>query len=212
MFVLFFFFLFFFYVLFFYFFFFFFFQAEDGIRDLYVTGVQTCALPISADVRLVLPGLVRQLGLGAPHRQHRERARRPLLDARAPGLVQHLHAPRRDLLRLQRGRQRAALPPADDELRLRRAHRRGRPPDGEVLRHAPPLPAPPRARRDAARTPGADRRDEDARDRADRVRPALRAARHRAPEQVPADVRDAQPARGPRRLPHHPPRGPRRQA
>src|SRR5215469_18479573 len=23
-----------------------FFQAEDGIRDLYVTGVQTCALPI----------------------------------------------------------------------------------------------------------------------------------------------------------------------
>src|SRR6266403_3325866 len=30
------------------FFFFFFFQAEDGIRDLYVTGVQTCALPISA--------------------------------------------------------------------------------------------------------------------------------------------------------------------
>src|SRR2546430_12956507 len=27
--------------------FFFFFQAEDGIRDLTVTGVQTCALPIS---------------------------------------------------------------------------------------------------------------------------------------------------------------------
>src|SRR5215469_8639784 len=26
----------------------FFFQAEDGIRDLYVTGVQTCALPISS--------------------------------------------------------------------------------------------------------------------------------------------------------------------
>src|SRR5256886_5939686 len=29
-----------------YFYFFFFFQAEDGIRDLTVTGVQTCALPI----------------------------------------------------------------------------------------------------------------------------------------------------------------------
>src|SRR5256886_17006976 len=28
--------------------FFFFFQAEDGIRDLTVTGVQTCALPISS--------------------------------------------------------------------------------------------------------------------------------------------------------------------
>src|SRR5438094_1993191 len=31
----------------FFFFFFFFFQAEDGIRDRTVTGVQTCALPIS---------------------------------------------------------------------------------------------------------------------------------------------------------------------
>src|SRR5438034_8868431 len=30
---------------------FFFFQAEDGIRDHCVTGVQTCALPISFDVR-----------------------------------------------------------------------------------------------------------------------------------------------------------------
>src|SRR6266511_908294 len=30
-----------------YLFFFFFFQAEDGIRDFHVTGVQTCALPIS---------------------------------------------------------------------------------------------------------------------------------------------------------------------
>src|SRR5687767_15281347 len=30
-------------------FFFFFFQAEDGIRDKLVTGVQTCALPILLD-------------------------------------------------------------------------------------------------------------------------------------------------------------------
>src|SRR2546422_7082713 len=29
--------------------FFFFFQAEDGIRDVAVTGVQTCALPIWSD-------------------------------------------------------------------------------------------------------------------------------------------------------------------
>src|SRR2546430_6234702 len=35
---------------------FFFFQAEDGIRDLTVTGVQTCALPISF-------ALARQLGI-----------------------------------------------------------------------------------------------------------------------------------------------------
>src|SRR5256885_10788178 len=32
--------------------FFFFFQAEDGIRDYKVTGVQTCALPISQYPRL----------------------------------------------------------------------------------------------------------------------------------------------------------------
>src|SRR5688500_19916841 len=37
--------------------FFFFFQAEDGIRDYKVTGVQTCALPIFA-------GLFALLGLG----------------------------------------------------------------------------------------------------------------------------------------------------
>src|SRR5690625_5560742 len=29
----------------------FFFQAEDGIRDGHVTGVQTCALPIYADLK-----------------------------------------------------------------------------------------------------------------------------------------------------------------
>src|SRR5439155_18017760 len=29
---------------------FFFFQAEDGIRDGHVTGVQTCALPICCDI------------------------------------------------------------------------------------------------------------------------------------------------------------------
>src|SRR5947209_18207594 len=29
----------------------FFFQAEDGIRDIGVTGVQTCALPISRNIR-----------------------------------------------------------------------------------------------------------------------------------------------------------------
>src|SRR5256884_1937364 len=33
---------------------FFFFQAEDGIRDVAVTGVQTCALPISATAELLV--------------------------------------------------------------------------------------------------------------------------------------------------------------
>src|SRR2546427_13132749 len=36
---------------------FFFFQAEDGIRDLTVTGVQTCALPIFLDWYTMLVGL-----------------------------------------------------------------------------------------------------------------------------------------------------------
>ena len=38
--------------------FFFFFQAEDGIRDIGVTGVQTCALPIST-VSLVFNDLLK---------------------------------------------------------------------------------------------------------------------------------------------------------
>src|SRR5690606_40797614 len=50
---------------------FFFFQAEDGIRDFHVTGVQTCALPISdparpdARARGAPPG---RAGRGSPHR------------------------------------------------------------------------------------------------------------------------------------------------
>src|SRR5690606_1274582 len=40
--------------------FFFFFQAEDGIRDFHVTGVQTCALPILLSFR-ELPALRQAL-------------------------------------------------------------------------------------------------------------------------------------------------------
>src|SRR2546430_16831196 len=36
---------------------FFFFQAEDGIRDLTVTGVQTCALPILNPLTLIAVGM-----------------------------------------------------------------------------------------------------------------------------------------------------------
>src|SRR5690606_39812364 len=50
----------------------FFFQAEDGIRDFHVTGVQTCALPIcTARVR-------------TPRRPSRSSPRRPRSRARAP--------------------------------------------------------------------------------------------------------------------------------
>src|SRR5215213_11027160 len=38
--------------------FFFFFQAEDGIRDWSVTGVQTCALPISWQAGAWVEGLL----------------------------------------------------------------------------------------------------------------------------------------------------------
>src|SRR3712207_9533268 len=48
----------------------FFFQAEDGIRDIGVTGVQTCALPISLDPVLQLVDVALDLplhrGLRAP--------------------------------------------------------------------------------------------------------------------------------------------------
>src|SRR6266540_5552102 len=82
------------------FFFFFFFQAEDGIRDRDVTGVQTCALPICwvslparghhpcrplvPAVRSVLPGRG-----GAPGRtRHRGRPREhlPVGPAVRPGV------------------------------------------------------------------------------------------------------------------------------
>src|SRR5687768_533129 len=37
---------------------FFFFQAEDGIRDVAVTGVQTCALPIYGEQRVAQGALI----------------------------------------------------------------------------------------------------------------------------------------------------------
>src|SRR5690606_40611569 len=44
--------------------FFFFFQAEDGIRDFHVTGVQTCALPILS-VRLEVPMVIAACAIDA---------------------------------------------------------------------------------------------------------------------------------------------------
>src|SRR5256885_9649944 len=42
--------------------FFFFFQAEDGIRDYKVTGVQTCALPIYGEIARELGSSPRAVG------------------------------------------------------------------------------------------------------------------------------------------------------
>src|SRR2546425_8731326 len=47
-------------------FFFFFFQAEDGIRDKLVTGVQTCALPISPPRRTTWRRLSRAGASSSP--------------------------------------------------------------------------------------------------------------------------------------------------
>src|SRR5690606_40643861 len=49
----------------------FFFQAEDGIRDFHVTGVQTCALPISSGDRW----RSSRAGRAAPSGRDRGRAR-----------------------------------------------------------------------------------------------------------------------------------------
>src|SRR5205809_4068933 len=53
------------------FFFFFFFQAEDGIRDVAVTGVQTCALPISSPAGALLVTFDIQVDAGAADYVHR---------------------------------------------------------------------------------------------------------------------------------------------
>src|SRR6267378_6363796 len=48
-----------------------FFQAEDGIRDLYVTGVQTCALPISPSPPTLQSGSPNQSERAQPKRRRR---------------------------------------------------------------------------------------------------------------------------------------------
>src|SRR5206468_9898625 len=59
---------------------FFLFQAEDGIRDLIVTGVQTCALPISpvprGRFRRPRPNRPRGTGAGRPTAARCRRAAR----------------------------------------------------------------------------------------------------------------------------------------
>src|SRR2546430_11007785 len=55
----------------------FFFQAEDGIRDLTVTGVQTCALPIFGQVQIgqhVGQEGEEVVADGVPEKQHAPRA------------------------------------------------------------------------------------------------------------------------------------------
>src|SRR3712207_7994037 len=56
--------------------FYFFFQAEDGIRDIGVTGVQTCALPICPDVLAIMLGQPTVRGAEPGHQVQPEPAAR----------------------------------------------------------------------------------------------------------------------------------------
>src|SRR6266446_890986 len=58
-------------------FFFFFFQAEDGIRDYKVTGVQTCALPIARGDEARLPSVRQREGARRGVELPRRRAAAP---------------------------------------------------------------------------------------------------------------------------------------
>src|SRR2546425_6502836 len=68
-------------------FFFFFFQAEDGIRDKLVTGVQTCALPIFEPRTVGLPVFHTTQHLNRPRS---EQARRRLCPRRADAVDQEV--------------------------------------------------------------------------------------------------------------------------
>src|SRR5690606_40278424 len=62
------------------------FQAEDGIRDFHVTGVQTCALPIYRLFDLDLgPAAMAFAGASTP--QDQRDMDRVLLDAGVPGFA-----------------------------------------------------------------------------------------------------------------------------
>src|SRR5690606_40022602 len=67
----------------------FFFQAEDGIRDFHVTGVQTCALPISVPTRSrrppSSPDTLQSSSITFPQDQGRSRRRAPAGTVRPPG-------------------------------------------------------------------------------------------------------------------------------
>src|SRR5205823_11748652 len=71
--------------------FFFFFQAEDGIRDKLVTGVQTCALPISSVRMYAGPGIQpAALAAGTSIHPHaRADVRRPGDVVRLESLIIH---------------------------------------------------------------------------------------------------------------------------
>src|ERR1041385_5129683 len=104
-----------------------FFQAEDGIRDVAVTGVQTCALPICDRPHPAAPGEPEP---GGSAEESRRVDRAPLRVRRARGLAAGrqragpARLPGRLAPRLRRGRQRPGQGSTDH---LPGRHRRGGP-------------------------------------------------------------------------------------
>src|SRR5690606_41007107 len=80
-----------------------FFQAEDGIRDFHVTGVQTCALPILDETCIRDSGCLPGGGAGSGEMEHRS-GQTPLAQARRGGPVKLSAA-------LQPGRQTQGIRP-----------------------------------------------------------------------------------------------------
>src|SRR5437667_7899442 len=73
---------------------FFFFQAEDGIRDRDVTGVQTCALPIWCSLAVSMTPAYASVALGLPEvgacRRPRSEERRVGKECRSRWAAYHL--------------------------------------------------------------------------------------------------------------------------
>src|SRR5690606_39402054 len=63
---------------------FFFFQAEDGIRDFHVTGVQTCALPIFAEQGRAINASIERQAEAADRAQSFWQALQELEDPKLP--------------------------------------------------------------------------------------------------------------------------------
>src|SRR5207249_9069639 len=107
--------------------FFFFFQAEDGIRDRNVTGVQTCALPISFPaLARACRGGVRSGGGDRGVRGAGRRGGRAGTMGRRPGVVQPRAATRRGRERRPTRRQAGAAPGRAGAETARPRRRRGR--------------------------------------------------------------------------------------
>src|SRR5690554_6955186 len=88
---------------------FFFFQAEDGIRDADVTGVQTCALPISEGVFLLPPPGRPSRKEDGPTRRWCKSNQHPCL-GRGWRIFSHRHLP--SLEKPRHFREEGDLPPA----------------------------------------------------------------------------------------------------